>query len=77
MDYSARLSLGWRGSARHWSNYEKGVPHSGGHLDAAGALGSLHRQASTFATSVISGLAHDDLPAVLSSQALYSRVSPW
>ncbi len=34
------LALGWRGSARHWHDYEDGLPAARRPLDAAGALGA-------------------------------------
>ena len=47
VDFLGALSLGWRGSARHWSNYEKGVFDSGGDFDAAGA--------AAYTVSLVSG----------------------
>ena len=58
------FALGWRGSNRHWQNYERA------YLILAAIstplVLSVHSVVSfDFATSVIPGLAHDDLPAVL------------
>ncbi len=41
------LSLGWRGSPRHWHRYETRVPDPRRPRDAAGALGALDRRPST------------------------------
>ena len=58
------LSLGWRGSARHWHRYEVATLILAG-LSTPLVL-SVHTVVSfDFAVSVIPGLARDDLPALL------------
>ena len=58
------LSLGWRGSARHWQRYETAYLLLAG-LSTPLVL-SVHTVVSfDFAIGIIPGLAHDDLPAVL------------
>ena len=58
------FALGWTGSNRHWSNYEKAYLILAGLVDAAGALGAHHRVAGLLRLAV-ARLAHDHLPALL------------
>ncbi len=66
------LSLGWRGSARHWRNYEAAYLILAGHLDAAGALGAHHRVSFDFATSVIPGWHTTIFPPYFVAGAIFS-----
>ncbi len=61
---SAALSLGWRGSARHWHRYEVAYADPRRPLDAAGALGP-HRGQLRLRGVGAARLARDDLPALL------------
>ena len=58
------LSIGWRGSARHWHRYETAVPAAGRIGHAAGALGPHGRQLR-LRRRHRSRVAHHHLPALL------------
>ena len=58
------FALGWRGSAMHWHRYETAYLLLAGL--ATPLVVSVHTVVSfDFAVSVLPGLAHDDLPALL------------
>ena len=58
------FALGWTGSNRHWSNYEKAYLILAGL--ATPLVLSVHSTVSMdFSVSQLPGLAHDDLPALL------------
>ena len=58
------FALGWTGSNRHWSNYEKAYLILAGLCDAAGVLGAVPSSAGLLRVAA-ARLAHDDLPALL------------
>ena len=65
------LSLGWRGSARHWKRYEIGFLVARRPCDASGAL-RTHRCQLDFAVAVLPGWHTTIFPPYFVAGAIYS-----
>jgi len=69
------LSVGWRGSTRHWMRYETGISAAGRPGNASGALGA-HGHQFRLRRGGFARLAHYDLSALLCGRRHLLRLAP-